>query len=229
MENEIVRCAAFENIDLAARLPVRLSAVQTEDFRRRGRAPRLSRYAPAKFAELIKSLATPELGYERRDEAFVSWLHYWKGKKQGVPALDAIDAYFQSTEHRYSVEVILDEAFLASLELQGRKAAYKWLVRAQIQRRGWSSFWDSTERVTRRLGWAAKYYRDKWRAFIHDTAAPAADWELKFGFTIGTDHLVQYLLLVGQTDLAVRCTDECVRVISAELSDQPIGPSRWLA
>jgi hypothetical protein len=202
---------------------------QAQDFRRGRRAPRLSRYAPSKFAELIKRLATPGLGYERRDEAFARWLHYWKGKKQGVPALDAIDDYFQSTEHRYPVEVILDEAFLASLELQGRKAAYKWLVRAHIQRRGWSSFWDSAERVTRRLGWAAKYYRDKWQAFIHDTAVPAADWELKFGFTIGTDHLVQYLLLVDQTNLAARCTEACVQVISAELSDQPIEFSKWLA
>ena len=202
----------------------------TQDFRRGGRTPPMSRYAPSKFAELIKRLAGPELGYERRDEGLVRWLHYWKGEKQGVPAIDAIDDYFQSTEHRYSIDVILDEAFLATLELQGRKTAYKWIVRAQIHRRGWSSYWgDSAERVTRRLGWAAKYYRDKWQAFIHDTAVPAADWELKLGFTIGTDHLVQYLLLVGQTDLAVRYTDACVRVISAELSDQPIGSSTWLA
>ena len=204
-------------------------STQTQDFRRKGRAPRLSRYAPSQFAELIRRLAGPELGSERRDEALVRWLNYWKGKKQGVSALDVIDDYFQSTEHRYSMETILDEAFLVSLQLQGRKTAYKWLARAQINRRGWSSFWDSAERVTRRLGWAAKYYRDKWQAFIRDTAVPAADWELKFGFTIGTNRLVQYLLLVGQTDLAVRCTDACVRIISDELSDQPIGSSSWLA
>ena len=203
-------------------------ALPARDQNSRKRAPTPRRFGPGQFAELVKRL-NARLGYEERDRALARWLRHWIAQHQGIAALNSINEYFLREEYTHPAEGILDSAFLASLKLQGKSAAYKWLVRAQIQRHGWNSFWDSAERIIPRLEWAAKYYTDKWPDFIRDSSEPAAPWERKFGFTIGAKYLVRFLLLVGQKDSAVRFTETLVAVTAAELSDQPLRPSTWLS
>ena len=115
-----------------------------------------------------------------------------------------------------------------SLEVEGKKAAYPWLVTAHIHRNGWQMYWTSGEEVLQRLGWATKHYESKWAEFIWDTSKPAQYWQRRgYGFTIGTKYLVHFLLLVGQKELAVRFTESCVRIVTAEVSDQPIPECPW--
>ena len=94
-----------------------------------------------------------------------------RDRKKGAEALKSIEKFFTETERTFAAEGILDEAFLVSLAVQGKKAAYKWLVRAHIVRHGWQSYWTSSKEINRRLEWAAKYYKDKWRDFIADTSS----------------------------------------------------------
>jgi hypothetical protein len=77
---------------------------------------------------------------------------------------------------------------------------------------------------------AAKHYKGVWVDFIRDTSRPARYWEKRrSGFTIGMQWLVAYLLLVKQTECAVRLTEAMVKLTLEEVHDQPIPPARWLS
>ncbi|WP_193369333.1 hypothetical protein [Pelagibius marinus] len=199
-----------------------------DDFLWGGTAPDITRYGPTEFATLLESVSDHTLGYELRRKALRDWLLYWKEKGKAADALGTLCSYFDSEENPYSAEDLLDTVFQVSLEVEGKQAAYRWLVMAQIHHRGWQSYWSSSEDNLRRLGWAATHYIDKWADFIQDTSKRTKYWEdRKYDFAIGTKYLVHFLLLAGQNELAVKFTDRCVRIVVEEVSDQPIPACPW--
>jgi hypothetical protein len=202
---------------------------EVDEIGRQGKPPRFQDFGPSEFPALINGLSQRGLGFEWRDEALLGWLRYWDNKRKGIAALKSIDQYFVATSNPYPAAHILDEAFEISLRNEGKKAAYKWLVRAQIERRGWQSYWDSKGRAVKRLDIAAKYYKSKWREFIHETSESGRYWQRHSGFTVGTSYLVYFLLLVGQEEAAVRYTETMVGITCAELKDQPIPTLDWLS
>ncbi len=195
-----------------------------------GVSPRVNKFGPDQLKEFLQHLSRPELGFMRREEASVRWLKYWAEKGSGLVALATLDNYYRSLDNPHEINHMLDDAFEVSLALEGKKKAYKWLVRAHIERYGWNSFWDRSDRVAKRLAFAAKHYKEKWREFILDTSRPAPYWEKRGrGFSFGTNQLVDYLVMVKQTALATQLTNAMVQRTLAEVGDQPIPPSRWLS
>lgn len=209
--------------------PPKTERSDSETFGRKGRPPDVTKFAPTAFGDLVKRVSRVGLGYEHRDETLVRWIRYWKDRKKGRQALASIEGYFRDNELTYSVESILDEAFHVSLEIEGRKAAYRWLVMAHTHRHGWQAFWTSEEEVMRRLRRAAELYPSKWQTYIQDTSKPTRYWEREGrSFAIGLRYLVRYLLLVGQGALAAKYTETLLKILVDEVSDQPIGSVSWM-
>ena len=178
---------------------------------------------------LLKRTASPKLGYLHRDDALHGWLKHWDKKGKGLEVIRALDKYYKSHENPYDIEPLLDATFDLSLKYEGKTKAYSWIVRAHVERRGWSYYWDNSGRVQRRLELTAKNYKSRWADFIKDTSKPARYWEKRrHGLTIGTNWLVKYLLLVGQQKLALKYADAMVRLTVDELSDQPLQVPGWL-
>ena len=201
----------------------------TNDFARKGNPPDVRKVKPSQFAQLVNRVDNLNLGYEQRDETLGQWIEYWKQQKKGREALKAVEAFFRDAERTYSAERILDNAFLVSLSIQGKSDAYKWLVRAHIVRRGWQSYWSSSEEVIRRLEWAAKHYKGRWKEFIRDSSKPEAFWEKRdYGFSLGLRYLVRFLILVDQKELAERYTATLVAILIEETADQPLPEIPWL-
>jgi hypothetical protein len=199
-----------------------------DDLGRRGKPPDVKKFGPDQLERLLKRVASPKLGYLHRDDALLAWLRHWDHKGKGLEAVHAIDTYFKTHENPHEIEPLLDEAFDVSLKYEGKTKAYAWLVRAHVERHGWSYYWDNSGRVRRRLELAAQHYRSRWADFIRDTSKPARYWERRRnGLTIGTHWLVHYLLRVGQQKLAVRYTDTMVRLTKEELHDQPLPCPGW--
>ena len=193
-----------------------------------GTSPDVSKIKPLQFRILIEKVSDHSLGYKLERKVLKDWLAYWKNKGRGLKAVTSINSYFDEEENPHVAESLLDEVFQASLELEGKAAAYEWLVLAHIHRHGWSSYWNSEEEVLRRLGWAAKHYRSKWADFIRDTSKPSRYWERrKSSFNIGREYLVKFLLLVDQKEIAVDLVDTYVRIVAEEVSDQPIPECPW--
>ena len=160
--------------------------------------------------------------------------HYsgWLGKHmavgKGKEALDAIRRYFASGEPTYHAEEALDAAFDVSMAVEGREAAYEWLVKAHIARHGWQSNWTSRDEILGRLRLVAEHYPERWARFVKDTSEPQEFWKKRgYGLTIGSKYLVHFLLMVNQRGLARRVVDVMVASIIKEVHDQPIPEAPW--
>lgn len=200
-----------------------------EDLGKRGRPPDIRKFAPHNLEALLRRVDRPKLGYQRRDASLRRWLKYWSDEGQGLEALKAVDDYYCSHDNPREVVPLLDEAFQVSLRYQGKKKAYKWLVRAHIERHGWSYYWTDRAENRRRLELAAFHYKEQWSEFIHDTSKPGRYWESKrTSLTLGTRRLVEFLLLVEQTELAIKLALSMVQRLLEEVRDQPIPKCSWL-
>jgi len=199
-----------------------------DDFARSGRPPDISKFGAIELERLLKRVASPKLGYEHREDALRAWMKHWGNRGKGLDVLRSLNAHFLATDNPHDIEAMLDDAFGLSLEYEGKAKAYVWLVRAHVERRGWSYYWDNSGRVEKRLQLAAKYYKSRWAEFIRDTSAPARYWARRRpGLTVGTRWLVRFLLLAGQQQKAVAFTDTMVRLTMEELHDQPLAAAGW--
>ncbi len=80
-----------------------------------------------------------------------------------------------------------------------------------------------------RLTLAAQHYPDRWPEFIRDSSEQTPYYKRRGkDFSIGYKYLVRFLLLVGQRDLALAITDQIVKTLVSEVTDQPIPDAKWL-
>ena len=178
------------------------------------------------FAGVVKAAAA--VHYRSREEFMVKWLHHWKAQRNGSRALRSILSYFETSERTYDAAEILDESFLLSLAIEGKEAAYPWLVKAHIHRNGWQSYWTSETEVMQRLRLASEYYPDRWLKYIKDTSVPAFYYGRRgYGFVIGYKYLVRFLMLVGQAEIADKVTTAFVDSLVEEVREQPIPETPW--
>ncbi len=177
------------------------------------------------FAAVAKA-AVP-LHYRSRREFMAKWLHHWKSQGKTSKALQSILSYFDTSETTYSAEEVLDEAFLVSLAVEGKDAAYPWLVKAHIHRHGWS-YYESDAQIMTRIRLAAKHYPDRWLQYIKDTSVPLPYYRRRrYSFVIGYKYLVRFLMLVGQVELADKITAAFVDTLVEEVREQPIPATPW--
>ena len=168
------------------------------------------------FAAVVEAAAA--VHYSSREKFMVKWLQHWKDQRKASRALCSILCYFETSETTYGAEEILDEAFHVSQAIEGKEAAYPWLVKAHIHRHGWQSYYASETEVMQRIRLAAQHYPDRWRQYIKDTSVPAPYYRRRrYSFVIGYKYLVRFLVLVGQIDFADKITTAFVDSLVEEI------------
>jgi hypothetical protein len=178
------------------------------------------------FAAIAEAAAA--VHYSNREEFMVKWLHHWKDQGKASRALRSILSYFETSETTYGAEEIIDEAFLVSLAVDGKEAAYPWLVKAHIHRHGWQSYYTSETEIMNRIRLAAQHYPDRWLQYIKDTSVPAPYYRRRGNsFVFGYKYLVRFLVLVGQVELANKITTVFVDTLVEEVREQPIPETPW--
>lgn len=194
----------------------------------RKRVP-VGRFSPHRLAELLAAASGSDVAFDEQRTAVKRWLEHWSGKGRAAEALTALQAQLDQLESGIIVEEALDPAYRASLAAEGKDAAFRWLVRAHVYRRGWASFWVSEDEIMGRLHEAATVYPDRWLEYIRETAGQPPYWARRgYGFAIGQKYLVRFLLLAGQIEKAAEVTDVLVSSLLEEVQDQPIPPAKWL-
>jgi hypothetical protein len=183
-------------------------------------------FGAGEFPKLAAAASSVELG--TRGGYMGSWLNHWKDHGRAKEALSSIRRYFEAGDVAYGADEILDQAFLVSLAVEGKAAAYSWLVSAHIHRHGWETYWTSEGETIRRLQLAARYYRDRWQDYIRDTSDPAPFYRRRGAdFVIGYKYLVRFLMLVGQSQMADRIAASFVETLVDEVREQPIPEAAW--
>ncbi|MBK1969765.1 ATP-binding protein [Brevundimonas diminuta] len=168
--------------------------------------------------------------YERRRAMVSDWLRHWDGTGQGAAALAVFQTEATAIRLRFDIETALDTAFEISSRVQGRTAAFAWLVRAHVLRYGWQRWFTSNDEAEARLRIAARQYPERWREFVTGTSKSVLSLrENAGGVVIGLSRLVFFLLEVGEIDLARTYVQTLVDILRAEVSGQPIRAPEWAA
>lgn len=190
-------------------------------------APKPADYPPARFGDYRKAVAA-EPGFGWKDRAISRWLLYWRRQGESIQALGALREVAAAEHSPYEFDKAYDLAFETSLEVEGRQAAFFWLVAAQRYRHGWNRWYASKKEANRRIASAARHYADQWAEFVHQTSVPVFDRPgERTTFVFGQSRLVDFLLRVGETGKARDLAEAIVATMRSELDGQPLRTPEW--
>ena len=190
-------------------------------------APRPLDYPPPALVE-YRAAVRGAKGFGWKDRAIERWLRYWRRNDKGHEALAALSELVAEIDSAHEIDKAYDLAFAASLELEGRQAAFPWLVAAQRYRYGWQRWYTSSAEAERRLALAARHYRDRWAEFIAKSAVPAiARPGGRSSIVLGHSRLIDFLLKVGEIDRAHALAETMIATMIAEVEEQPLAIPEW--
>lgn len=152
------------------------------------------------------------------------WFEHWLKQGRGIELLRCLEPLLDRRDGVGGIADILDRAFETSLSLEGKAAAYRWLVAAQIQCRGWDEYY-SLEDALQRYATFAVHYKVRWRQFIADTTRQNGP-----GGSLSIPHhrLVLFLLAVDELATARSVVQAMVETTVEDFSDQPLTSPAWL-
>ena len=184
----------------------------------------VSQYGPDQLSQLLASTGS-ELRF-RSDEALVGdWLNHWIQAGRGSQLLAALRKYVTGEKVPYDLTRIFDVLFPVSYKLEGKAKAYRWLVMAQIQRRGWHEYYAEKE-AHARFALVAKHYRSKWNEFVADSTIE----DISYGgesLTIPHSRLIHLLVLVNELEHAKSIARAMVDSVLGEVSDVMLPLPTW--
>jgi hypothetical protein len=126
------------------------------------------------------------------------------------------------------IDNALDVAAKMALEHRGRSEAFDWSVRAQVTRNSWSSHYTSGSEATARFAFVAEHFRQRWQEFLRRTSRSALGFRREGGhLAVGYERLVEFLLTVGEVDLAKACARSIVDILLAETNTMQFPAPEW--
>lgn len=163
------------------------------------------------------------------DEFLRTWYRHWEAKGQGLELLKLYESeLLDSLGAGKRVNALLDLAFETKLSLEGAKAAYPYLVQAQISRGGWFGFerYDKQEQVEARLQRVVTRYKKKCDQFFQDSA-----WSWmgppKKERVVPAAIMVYFLGLQGRVADATRYAEAMVDCVRDDTRTLNLSPPAW--
>lgn len=180
-------------------------------------------YSAASIQELQAELCSRN-AYVAERRIVRKWFEHWLAQGQGIELLRGLESLRDRRDGVGGIADILDQAFETSLRLEGREVAYRWLVAAQLQCRGWDEY-HGLRQALRRYATFAAHYKERWRQFISDTTRPDGP-----GGSLSIPHhrLVHFLLAVDEVAAARSVVEAMVDTTVEDFSDQPLTIPSWL-
>ncbi|WP_313606508.1 ATP-binding protein [Comamonas jiangduensis] len=124
-------------------------------------------FAPEQVDGLLASLST---SYNEEKRLLRAWYEHWDKAGQGKRLLAALDSFLLSDEGRINgIFELYDLAFETKRKLSGSKAAWKYLVQAQIRKGAWHGFAESEEKTRERLDMVVQHYPSRCDEFVGAT------------------------------------------------------------
>ncbi len=185
----------------------------------------VSEYPPKDARRLLEDLRTQRVFVAER-RIVREWFQYWLVQGRGVDLLRELESFLSEDRIPSGLEEILDLAFDASVQLEGKQRAYRWLVAAQVHRRGWDEYHEQADAL-RRFSTFASHYKDRWRQFIAETTKPL-DGSTRRSLTIPHHRLVHFFLEVDEIRAAKSVVEVMVDTICEEFAEQPLEHPPWV-
>lgn len=178
---------------------------------------------PEQLDDLIDSLS---VSYNERT-ILRAWYRHWDAEGQGKRLLDAIDdLLFSEGGWRRDLLLLSDLAFHTRRKLSGKKAAWKYLVRAQVLNGGWIGYMEKESESRKRLDLVVMYYPQRCDEFVVETtygmfADPVPQR------VAPKDVMVYFYLKQGCIEEAVRFAETMANCVIEDTRTLPLEEPRW--
>jgi len=196
----------------------------TSVLHRENKLPDFSKYPPESLKEYFKE-AKAFNPYER-GTCLMPWLDYWIDTDKKEDAFQAI-VLEEKRGGRLGLENY-DRLYKIALSLYGKSEAYPWLVKAHIERGGWSRYYTSEDEAIRRWVIIKQDYPDKLFDFIKDTMKSVYGNELNFSVNERVVRLVKYFIFMEKTDLAKQIAEQVVTSVLELVSPISLPVPEWM-
>lgn len=179
-------------------------------------------YPPDCFDKFLRAL---EPSYRSRSGKQVSkWLQYWTSVERSEDALSAVEEALKQGE----VFDVFDDLFDLTARLYGAKRAYPWLVRAHIDRYGWSTYFTDKDEAVRRWHIIKERLPDRWLTFVKDTISGRDQrWRGPSGSN-RFRRIVEYCLLMNRNELAKQVAERVIAFTLETVSPLQLPIPNWI-
>lgn len=154
------------------------------------------------------------------------WLEYWGETDRKEDAFKEI-VKEEERGHCFGLENY-DMLYKLALSLYGKTEAYPWLVKAHIERGGWSHYYSSEAEAVGRWQIIKQDYPGKWLDFIRDTMKSKYGNELDLSMHENIVRLVKYSIFMDQTDLAKEISEQVITSLLEFVSPINFEKPEWL-
>jgi hypothetical protein len=186
----------------------------------------VTKFEPEQLDDLLKSLS---VSHNEKTKLLRAWYEHWATKGQGRRLLQALDGLLLSEEGRQrDVLVLSDLAFRTRRKLSGPKAAWKYLVRAQILNGGWIGYMESASKTRSRLDMVVETYPKECTAFVLETTYGMFDDPAPTRVA-PNELMVYFYARQGRFAEAVRFAETMVDCVIEDTRTLPLEQPRWAA
>jgi hypothetical protein len=183
-------------------------------------------FGPDQLADLLNHL---EPHYHDRPALLLSWYQHWEGKKQGRVLLTELDkVLFSKTTLMSGVLHLCEPAFHTKRRSGGLKAAWKYLVQAQIRSGGWVGYMENAEVTRHRLDLVAQYYPERCDEFVAATTYSMFDDPVPSRI-VPTELMVYFYIKQNRTEEAVTFAQTMVHCVLEDTRTLSLKAPRWMS
>lgn len=184
----------------------------------------VSAFEPEQLKALLDRLSGG--GFDE-EATLLAWYRHWEAKGQGKRLLEPLDDSLLSDRGRGSDLLYLSgHAFHTRRKLSGLKAAWKYLVSAQINSGAWIGYMEGEEKTFARLDLVAKHYPNRCDEFVTDTAYAMFGGPERPRFAPG-EAVVYFYAKQGCIDAAVAFAQVMVDCVLEDTRTLPLAVPRW--
>lgn len=184
----------------------------------------ITNFAPEQLDELLVSLST---SYNDKKRLLRTWYEHWDSAGQGKRLLAVLDDLLQSDEGRQKgLFELSDLAFETKRRLSGSKAAWKYLVQAQIRNGGWMNMMERETDTCKRFDMVVKYFPNRCDEFV---AATTYSWfgEPEPQRVAPTELMVYFYVQQKRIADAVKFAEMMVNCVREDTRTLPLVRPRW--
>lgn len=116
-------------------------------------------FSASSFQELQAELRSRK-AYVAEQRIVRRWFEHWRSQGRGIELLRCLEPLRDQRDGVGGIADILDHAFETSVSLEGKETAYRWLVAAQRQCRGWDEY-HGLQQALQRYATFAAHYKDR--------------------------------------------------------------------
>lgn len=183
-------------------------------------------FAPEQLEELLESLSD---SYNEKNRLLRAWYEHWDKAKQGKRLLSALDGLLLSDKGRYKgVLDLSDLAFETKRRLSGSKAAWKYLVHAQINSGAWVGFMERAVDTCKRLDMVIKHFPDRCDEFVAATTYSMFD-ESKQSRIAPNELMVYFYVQQKRIGDAIKFAETMVNCVLDDTRTLSLERPRWAA